>query len=89
MREVPKVVKEMMVKYGVEFREIFDTELSQFIGKLWIVGIADFDIVKFERFLEKVGYVPGDGKQSMAEFVKMRYGEEGSKLIDKLLTMDV
>ena len=89
MREIPESVKIMMDKYGVEFKEIFDREINQFIGKLWIVGVTDFDIVKFETFLEKVGYVPDDGKQSMDEFVKVRYGERGSKLINKLLTREV
>jgi len=87
MREVPEPVKRMMDKYGEEFKEVFGVEVNKFAGKLWMVGIADFDIVKFERFLEKLGYVGDSGEQSIAEFVEDRYGKIGRELIDKLIGM--
>lgn len=89
MREVPEGVKMMMDNYGIEFKEIFDAEINWFVGKLWIIGIPYFDIVKFEGFLESRGYIADDGKQSMSEFVEMKYGERGTELIDELLGMEL
>ncbi|MCK4329796.1 hypothetical protein KAX02_08125 [candidate division WOR-3 bacterium] len=89
MREVPEAAKRMMDKYGKEFKEIFDTEINYFIGMLYMYGIPDFDIVKFEGFLEKVGYDSYSGKESMAEFVDRVYGNRGQELIDELIDMDV
>lgn len=87
MREVPAAIKSVMDKYGKEFKEIFGVEIPPFAGKLWMVGIPDFDIVKFERFLEKVGYESESGEESMAEFVEKRYGERGKELINELINM--
>lgn len=89
MREIPEAVREIMDKYGTEFKEIFGVEISPFAGKLLIVGIPDFDIVKFETFLEKEGYKSEIGVESMAEFVERRYGERGRKLIDELLSIEI
>ena len=85
MREVPESVR----NYGSEFKEIFDTTFGQFVGKLWIVGIPDFDIIKFEKFLVSRGYATVSENQSIAEFVEMRYGIRGRELIDKLINMEL
>lgn len=88
MREIPEAVKKMMDKYGDEFKEIFDAEISLFAGKVWMVKIPDFDILKFEIFLEKNGYDSTGGKESMAEFVEKKYGWRGRELISKLISME-
>ena len=86
MRQVPPALLEMMNKHGTEFKEIFDAEIHWFAGKLCAIGIQDFDIVKFNDFLEKQGYVlEKDG--SMDDYVESRYGKRGKELIDKLLSM--
>ena len=89
MREIPPAVKAMMDKFGDEFKEIFGVEIAPFAGKLWMVGIPDFDIVKFESFLEKVGYKSENGEESMAEFVEKKYGIRGKILIDELIGMEL
>ena len=87
-REVSPGVKKMMDKYGAEFKEIFDTELNHFVGNLWIVGIADFDIVKFDKYMEtRRSYEDKDS--SLAEYIEKKYGERGRKLIDELISMEV
>ena len=87
MREVPSAVKSMIDKYGIEFKEIFDAEINWFAGKLCLIGIPSFDIVEFNKFMKKKGYNENDS--SLADYIKMRYGERGSELIDKLLGLEV
>ena len=89
MRKIPVAVNNMMYKYGDEFREIFDAEVNWFAGKLCFIGIPSFDIVKFETFLEKVGYESESGEESMAEFVEKKYGKRGNELIAELINMEV
>ena len=88
MREVPPAVKRMMDKYGKEFKYIFDVEINKFAGKLCYFGIPSFDIVEFNKFMKRKGYNEyNDG--SLADYVKVIYGERGSELIDKLLGLEI
>lgn len=86
MREVPPALLEMMNKHGTEFKEIFDAEINSFAGKLCLIGIADFDIVEFDKFMHKWGYRE-DKDGSLADYIEMRYGERGRELINELLSM--
>lgn len=87
MREIPEPVKRMIDKYGDEFKEIFNTELNHFVSKLWIIGIADFDIVKFDKYMEtRRSYEEKD--MSLIDYVRMKYGEKGSELINELIDME-
>ena len=86
MRNVPPAVMEMITKYGTEFKEIFDAEINWFAGKLCLFGIPDFDILKFDEFMQKWGYREHkDG--SLADYVYLKYGERGRDLIDELLSI--
>lgn len=85
-REVPPAVKKMMNKYGAEFKEIFDAEINWFAGYLCAFGIPSFDIVKFDKFMQKKGYNEDNG--SLAEYIETKYGERGRELIDELLNME-
>lgn len=88
MSEVPESVKKMLNKYGDKFKEIFDTTFGQFVGKLWVVGIADFDLVKFDKYMEtRRSYDKRD--ISLADFVEKRYGKRGKELVEELINMEV
>ena len=88
MREIPAAAKYLLDRYGSEFREIFHIELGPFIGKLWIIGIPDFDIVKFDKYMEtRRNY--DERNISLAEFIEKRYGKRGKELIDKLLNVGI
>jgi len=88
MREVPEPVKKMLNKYGNEFKEVFNTTLGRFTGKLWMVGIADFDLAKFDKYMEtRRNYDERD--ISLADFVEERYGKRGKELIEELIDMEV
>lgn len=88
MREIPPPVKYILDKYGAEFKEIFGIEIASFAGKLWIVGIPDFDVVKFDKYMEtRRSYEDKD--TSLAEFVEKKYGKRGKKLVDELINMDL
>lgn len=89
MREIPEPVKRMMDKYGKEFKDVFGVEVNKFVGKLWMVGIPDFDILEFEKFLVRNGYDIENEEESMAEFVDKKYGKRGSDVIRDLLKMEV
>ena len=82
MREIPQPVKKIMDKHGTEFKEIFGVEIVSFAGKLWIVGIPDFDIVKFDEYM-RTRRTYEDKDSSLAEFVEKKYGKRGKELIDK------
>ena len=88
LREIPPAVKKIMDKYGAEFKEIFGIEIASFAGKLWVVGISDFDIVKFDKYMEtRRSYEDKD--ISLAEFVEKKYGKRGKELIDELIGMEL
>lgn len=88
MREIPPAVKRIMNKYGAEFKEIIGIEIASFAGKLWIVGIPDFDIVKFDEYM-KTRRSYEDKDISLAEFVEKKYGKRGKELIDELISMEL
>lgn len=84
-REVPESVKKLM-EYNEEFKKIFDVNVNDFAGNLSIFGIPDFDIVEFDKHMERLGYrVEKDG--SLADYIESNYGIEGKELIDKLIEL--
>lgn len=87
-REIPPAVKKIMDKYGVEFKEIFGIGIASFAGKLWMVGIPDFDIVKFDEYM-RTRRTYEDKDSSLAEFVEKKYGKRGKELIDELISMEL
>ena len=69
-----------------EFNRIFETNLHQFSCSLaWMFGIWGFDIIRFEQYLaEKFQYDP-KADQSIAEFIRLRWGEAAENLVKNLL----
>jgi len=83
MREIP-AVKEMMNRQGDRFRATFDVPLSGFMGKLIIFGIKDFDIVRFDKYLQNIGYgIRKDG--SMEDYITKQYGQEATDLVREII----
>lgn len=58
-----------------EVQQLYDPILS------WVAGKIVFDIVKFERFLEKEGM---RDDESIHDFVLTKYGEEALFIVNKL-----
>jgi len=86
MQTPPKLV-EMMNKHDKEFQETFDgLHVNYFVGSLVLFDVADFDILKFEEYLCKLGYSEKkDG--SMRNYITKRWGERASDLIRELIAM--
>ena len=88
LREIPLPVKKIMDKYGAEFKKIFGIEIAPFAGKLWIVGISDFDIVKFDKYM-RTRRTYEDKDISLVEFIEKKYGKRGKELINELISMEL
>jgi len=84
--QTPPKLAEMMNKYDKEFQETFDgLHVNYFVGSLILFGVADFDILKFEKYLQKLGY--NGEKESMNDYITKRWGERASNLIKELIDM--
>ena len=85
LREVPESMKKLM-SYNEEFKKIFDVNVNKFAGNLCLLGIPDFDIVKFDKHMWRLGYrIEEDG--SLAEFIEKKYGVRAKDLIDELIEL--
>lgn len=84
MREISKL-KEMMDKWDDEFHKIFNCHVNHFVGFLVCFGVADFDILKFDKHLQKLGYsTKKDG--SMNDYITKRWGTRACELIEELIS---
>jgi len=63
-----------------EFNQTFNTNLSNFLNPL-----TGFDIIAFDDRLKNQYGNYEDGKTSMSDFIKKKFGENAIKLIDKLI----
>lgn len=83
--QTPPKLAEMMDKYDKEFQETFDgLHVNYFVGSLVLFGVADFDILKFEKYLQRLGYqVETDG--SMKDYITKRWNKRASELISELI----
>lgn len=85
--QTPPKLAEMMNKYDKEFQETFDgLHVNYFVGSLVLFGVADFDVLKFEKYLHKLGY---DEKKdsNMKNYITKRWGERAFDLIRELIAM--
>ena len=75
---------QMLDKWGKKFEVIFNVSLGSFIGTLVIFGIQDFDIIKFDKYLQRIGYqIKRDGSQK--DYILKKYGQEAVNLINELI----
>jgi len=66
--------------YADEFFSVFGRSLQSF-HNIWI----GFDIVKFDDYLKRTYGDYEDGKTSMKDFIRSKFGEDACKLIEKLI----
>ena len=84
----PKTVLKIREKYGERFKKIFDgLEINYFLGPLVLLGIPDFDIIEFGRYMKTMGY-NSEVDGSLRDYVQKYYGNEGVDLIKELINMD-
>ncbi len=73
----------MLSTWGKKFQGMFGITLGAFVGRLVVLGIQDFDIIKFDTYLQKLGYrTEEDG--SMKDYITKEYGQEAVNLIEEL-----
>jgi len=74
----------MLDEWGDKFKTIFNISLGSFVGYGVIWGFQDFDIVKFDTYIQRLGYqIERDG--SLKDYVLKRYGKGAVKLIKDLI----
>jgi len=70
--------------YGASFKKHFGAPLRCYAGKLCMMGIWDFDIMKFDRYMQTKGCnIEKDG--SCASYVREHYGKDAENLIKTLI----
>lgn len=80
------MVTQIRDKYGEQFKKIFKREVNQFLGKLSVFNLPDFDIVKFDEYMCSQGYqIEKDG--SLKDYVLKHFEKEGCELIENLIAM--
>ena len=83
MRGYP-AANRMLNIWGDRFKAFFGISLGSFMGMLVVFGIQDFDVIKFDTYLQKLGYrVEQDG--SMNNYITKEYGQEATDLIKELI----
>lgn len=80
-------IKEYLLKYEKTFNKIFHQSLSEYLSKLALFDIPDFDIVKFDSYLHKLGYAEGK-HGSMKNYIEQNYGTEATQLICNLIEVE-
>jgi len=74
----------MLNKWGDKFKATFNISLGSFIGYCVIWDIQDFDIVKFDTYLQRLGYqIEKDG--SISDYVRKHFGQKAVELIRDLI----
>lgn len=71
--------------YGKKFKEYFDKSIWEFANKKFLlVGIFDFDIVKFDDYMCGKGYdIEKHG--SLKEYIEKNYGKEQAEFVRTLV----
>ncbi len=83
MRGYP-AANRMLSIWGDRFKGIFGISLGSFMGMLVVFGIKDFDVVKFDTYLQRLGYrTEKDG--STNNYVTKKYGQQATDLIKELI----
>ena len=74
-----------LLKYDPEFYNIFKVHVNYFIDKkLSAIGIVSFDIIEFDRYMQKLGYrIEKDG--SLENYIRKKYGKEAVDYIKTIL----
>ena len=74
-----------LMEYDPEFYSIFKVHVNYFIDKkLSAIGIVSFDIIEFDRYMQKLGYrIEKDG--SLENYIRKKYGKEAVDLIYSIL----
>jgi len=71
-------------KYDGRFKKIFGVSIKPFYSRLLLmVGIQNFDIVAFDRWLRTPNNV------SIQDYVKEKFGQEGVDLINEILENEI
>ena len=82
-----ETVLEQIKDYTKEFQEAFGVPLTHFMEPLFMMlGMASFDIVKFDRYMKRKGYSEGE-HGSLKEYIAITYGRRASDFIEELLTL--
>ncbi len=78
------VANRMLSTWGKRFQGMFGITLGAFVGRLVVLNIQDFDIIKFDTYLQKLGYrIEEDG--SMNDYITKEWGQEAVNLIKELI----
>ena len=76
-------------KHNVEFKKYFGTDLKVFVNPLLArMGIFDFDIISFDKYLHRQGYRE-EKHGSIKDYLLTKHGKDAVDLIDDLILMDI
>lgn len=67
-------------EYNMAFNKIFGFTLYRLLDPIF-----GFDIIKFDKMIQSIHGNYEDGETSLNDFIKLKFGEDAVKLIDKLI----
>jgi len=80
-----ETVLEQIKDYTKEFQEAFGVPLTHFMEPLFMMlGMASFDIVKFDRYMKRKGYSE-DKHGSLKEYIAITHGRRATEFIEELI----